>query len=605
MDIEERYEPHKLEPRWAKWWVESNIYNADPSCPRPRFSIVIPPPSVNGSLHIGHMLEHAIIDATVRWRRMRGYNTLWLPGTDHAGIATQLLVERMLASAGTSREELGREEFENRVWQWKDKYGARITEQMKQIGDSVDWSREKFTLSPELSRTVTEAFVRLYDRGLIYRATSTVSWCPRCKTAISDLETVQEEPHSGLRPNCPPPHTAPVARCDRCRTAIEPTVSTQWFVRSKPLAEKAVAAVEDGRIQFVPDNNWTGSYVRWTQNVRDWCISRQLWWGHRIPAWHCQNCLEITVARSTPPACSQCGNERLEQDRDVLDTWFSAALWPFSTLGWPDETEDLKAYYPTSLLITGFEILFFWVARMIMLGLELTGQPPFRAIHIHGLVRDANRDKISKTKGNVVDPLDITSRFGTDAVRVSLTMGLAPGADVLFSEDRLAAAWNFVSVIWDAARSIFPRMETARVEPPFLLERGRLETLEDRWIFSRLQKTANAVNRAIENHRYDEVVEALRRFFMHDLCERYLETKKLRLEENAGLTNDWRNLLAAFSAALRMLHPLMPFITEELWSRLGREDSISLQPYPAGFPVDEEAEREMALLKDLPPSALT
>jgi valyl-tRNA synthetase len=580
----------------------------------------------------------------------------------------------------------------------------------------VDWSREKFTLSPESSRVVTEAFVRLYERGLIYRGASMVNWCPRCQTAISDLETIHEEPQGSLwhiryrvtgldrfltvattRPETilgdaavainprderysdlhgktvtlplmnreirivldewadpafgsgavrvTPAHdpndfevgkrhnlpflqvidqharmsaeSGPYAGmdrfaarkqivadleaqgllakiganmqsidcCDRCKTIIEPLVSTQWFVRTKPLAKKALAAVDNGCIRFIPDN-WTDRYVRWMKNTREWCISRQLWWGHRIPAWHCQNCLEITVARRTPLACSHCGKGPLEQDPDVLDTWFSAGLWPFSTLGWPEETEDLKAYYPTSLLITGFEILFFWVARMIMLGLELTGRPPFRVIHIHGLVRDANRHKMSKTRGNVVDPIDITSRYGTDAVRISLIMGVVSGDDIVFSEDRLTAAWNFVNQIWNAARLLFINMERSAVGTPVVLEHGRVETVEDRWIFSRLHKTAFAVNRAFENYRYDVVADTLWRFFCHDICDRYLKIKTLRLKEGTGLTNDWRNLLAVFSATLRMLHPLMPFITEELWHRLGREDSISLQPYPAEFPMD-------------------
>jgi valyl-tRNA synthetase len=723
MDFEQRYDHAKLEPRWAKLWVDGKMYHADPSSPAPQFSIVIPPPSVNGSLHMGHMFEHSMIDATVRWRRMRGYNTMWLPGTDHAGSATQLLVERMLASEGTSRQQLGREEFENRVWQWKDKYGARITDQMKQIGDSVDWCREKFTLSTELSRAVSEAFVRLYERGLIYRSASMVNWCPRCQTAISDLETAHEEtpgslwhirfPSAGLdrclivatarpetifgataiaihpkderyfawhgrtvkvpltnreigivldectdpafgsgavkvtpahdphdfelakRHNLPSmriiddqarmnqdsgpyagmerflarkqivadlqaqglmadiaPHVARVDRCDRCKTIIEPLVSSQWFVRTKPLAEKALAAVHDGRIRFTADE-WTNSYLRSMENIGDWCISRQLWWGHRIPAWHCRNCLKDTVARVAPEVCPECGQCSLEQDPDVLDTWFSAGLWPFASLGWPEETEDFKAYYPTSLLITGCEIVFFWVARMIMLGLELTGREPFRVVQIHGLVRDANLDKMSKTKGNVVDPLDITSRFGTDALRMSLTMGVVPGADVVFSEDKLIAARKLVDEVWDSARLLFIHMERSAVKPPSVLEQGRLETVEDRWIFSRLQKTTDAVNLAFENHRYDEAAQESWRFFGHDFCERYWEIKKLCLAQASGLTNDWRNLLAVFSAALRMLHPLMPFITEDLWHRLGREDSISLQPYPAGFPVDEDAEREM------------
>jgi valyl-tRNA synthetase len=384
-----------------------------------------------------------------------------------------------------------------------------------------------------------------------------------------------------------------IGRCDRCKTITEPLVSTQWFVHTKPLAERALAAVESGRIRFVPDK-WAGGCVRWLETAGDWCISRQLWWGHRIPAWHCQDCSEITVARSAPSTCPRCGRGSLEQDPDVVDTYFGCALWPFSTLGWPDETEEFKAYYPTSLLIAGFEILFFWVARMIMLGLELTGQDPFRVVHIHGLVRDADGYKMSKTKGNVVDPLDITNRFGTDAVRVSLTMGVVSGDDMIFSEDKLTAARTFVDKIWNAAQLLFMKMKTSAVQPPAVLEPGRVETLEDRWIFTQIQRTADAVNVAFENHRYDEVAETLRHFFCHDVCDVYMEIKRLRLRESTGLTNDWRNLLAVFSASLRMLHPLTPFITEELWHRLGGEGSISLQPYPAGFPMDEVAEYEMA-----------
>lgn len=726
MEIEKEFDHTKVEPRWAKWWVENNIYKADPSAPSSRFSIVIPPPSVNGSLHMGHMLEHSIIDATVRWRRMRGHNTLWLPGTDHAGNATQVLVERKLGSEGTSRTQLGREGFENRIWQWTEQYSSRIIDQMKRIGDSVDWSREKFTLSPDLSQAVTEAFVRLYLRGLIYRGTSMVNWCPQCQTVISDLETLAEliqghmyqirfkitgtvgfltvtatkleamlgitavaiHPNDdryfhlhgrtvtvpllgrhipivvderadptfgsgalGLMPAHSPndfeigkhhklpiievidrqgqmspaagryagmdrftareqiqaaletqgllvnveAHTLPIRRCDRCKTIIEPLASTQWFVRTGPLAEKALAAVNAGHIRFVPEH-WTDSCTRWMENVGDWCISRQLWWGHRIPAWHCQNCFNITVARSTPGNCSYCGEGPLEQDPDVLDTWFSAGLWPFASLGWPEDTEDLKAYYPTSLLITGCEIVFFWVARMILLGLELTGQQPFRVVHIHGLVRDANGDKMSKTKGNVIDPLDIINRFGTDAARMALTMGVATGTDVVFNEDRLVAARHFTDKIWNTARLLLMEMETCGVEPN-VFEPGLLESAEDRWIFGRLQKTLNSVNRSFENHRYDEVSDSLWQFFVHDLCDGYLDVKKFRLTGSKGLTNGWRNTLAVFGAALRMLHPLMPFITEELWRRLGREDSISLQPYPTDFPIDEDADREMALLK--------
>lgn len=573
------YEPSNIEARWARWWVETGMYKANASAPSPRFSIVIPPPSVNGSLHMGHMLEHSIIDATVRWRRMRGDNTLWLPGTDHAGHATQLLVERVLSSEGTSRTQIGRQNFENRMWQWTERYNKRIADQMKHIGNSVDWSREKFTLAPDLSQSVNEAFVRLYDRGLIYRDISTVNWCPQCQTVISDAEVFQEVTEG---------------RCDRCKCSIKSLASKQWFIRTGALAGKALAAVSGGDIRFVPEH-WSDSLVQWMKNAGDWCISRQLWWGHRIPAWHCQNCRRATVARTTPVACSHCGEGRLEQDSDVLDTWFSAGLWPFATLGWPEETEDLTAYYPTSLLITGCEIVFLWVARMIMLGLELTGQPPFRVVHIHGLVRDANGNKMSKTTGNVIDPISITSRFGTDAVRMSLSRGVVAGSDIIFSEEDLKAAQNFTQKVWNTASLLFADMETCGVIPA-VLEPGLLEALEDRWIFSRLQKTIEVVNRSLESYCYHEMSASLAQFFGHDLCDCYFDIKRPRIIGRTGLTNDWRNVLAVFAAALRLLHPLMPFITEELWHRLGREDSISLQSYPTGFPVDEDAEQEMSSL---------
>ncbi len=734
MEIEKIYEPQRFEAHWAKWWVESGLYRADPSAPGPRFSIVIPPPNVTGSLHMGHMLDHTIMDAAVRWHRMSGDNTLWLPGVDHAGIATQIMVERMLAEQGISRKDIGREEFEKRVWEWKEKYGNRITDQMKQIGESVDWSRERFTMSPELSRAVIEAFVRLHERGLIYRGAYMVNWCPRCQTALSDLETVHQESQGhlwhikypitgtarfltvattrpetmlgdtavainardsryfdlhgktvtlplmnreipiilddladpafgsgavkvtpahdpndfevGQRHDLPriqvidgqarmqaeagpyegldrfearkrivedleklgllekvEAHTLSIGRCDRCKTIIEPLVSTQWFVKTKPLAEKALRAAEDGSIRFIPEN-WNATYNNWMTNIRDWCISRQLWWGHRIPAWHCGQCQGITVARSAPNACSHCGSDKLEQDSDVLDTWFSSSLWPFSTLGWPDETADLTTYYPTSVLITGFDILFFWVARMIMMGIELTGDVPFRQVHMHGLVRDAERQKMSKMKGNVIDPLDTTARFGTDAVRVSLLMGVAAGTDIVYTDEKLLAARGFANKIWNAARLVFLNMERSGVEP-VVVEPGDIESLEDRWMFSQLHRTAETVSRAFENHRYHEAAETLWHFFWHDFCDWYLEMKKMRLAEGSGLTNDWRNLLGIFVASLRLLHPMMPFITEELWHRLGATDSISLQPYPKKGEIDEAAENEMNLLQKVITEART
>jgi valyl-tRNA synthetase len=728
MDLEKTYEPQRFESHWARRWVETGIFHADPKATGPRFSLAVPPPNVTGSMHIGHMLEHSVIDAAIRWRRMSGYNTLFLPGVDHAGIATQMLVERSLAEQGLTRQQLGREEFVKRVWEWKEKYGSRITEQMKRIGDSCDWSRERFTLSPELSRAVLEAFVRLYERGLIYRGTYMVNWCPRCQTALSDLEVKHEDTQgtlwhiryplrdgarslvvattrpetmlgdtavavnpkdprysdlagttallplmnreipiifdeladpqfgtgvvkvtpahdpndleAGKRHNLPhvkvigedarmtaeagpyagldrfqarkrvvadleklglmdkiEPYPLAISKCDRCGTIVEPLVSTQWFVKTKPLAAKVLDAVNSGRIAFVPEN-WNKTFFNWMENIRDWCISRQLWWGHRIPAWHCADCKKITVAREVPQACAHCGSARIEQDSDVLDTWFSSGLWPFSTLGWPADTADLHAYYPTSLLITGYDILFFWAARMMMLGLELTNDAPFRQVHLHTLVRDPERQKMSKTKGNVVDPLNIIDKYGTDAVRLALMMSAAPGTDITYSEDRLNSARQFGNKMWNAARMILMNMEAAGIEPS-IPEPGRAETLEDRWIFSRLNATAESVNRALEQHRYHEVAEELWQFFWHDFCDWYLEIKKLRQAPNSGLTNDWRNFLNVFGAYLRLQHPLMPFITEELWHRFGQTESIALAEYPRASQRDEPAEREMALMQEM------
>jgi valyl-tRNA synthetase len=728
MELEKTYDPQRFEPHWAEWWVQSGIFHADPAAPGPRFSLAVPPPNVTGSLHIGHMLDHTVIDTATRWHRMRGDNTLFLPGTDHAGIATQMLVERSLAEQGLTRREIGREEFVRRVWEWKEKYGNRITLQMKRIGDSCDWSRERFTLSPDLSRAVLEAFVRLYERDLIYRGTYMVNWCPRCSTALSDLEVKHEDTQGSLwhirypvngssrylivattRPetmlgdtavavnprdpryedlggqtvtlplmNRPipvifdeiadpqfgtgvvkvtpahdpndleagkrhdlaqikvigedarmtaeagpyaglerfearkrvvadleklgllekvEPYTVALSKCDRCGSIVEPLISTQWFVKTKPLAAQAMAAVNDGRIRFIPDN-WDKTFFNWMENIRDWCISRQLWWGHRIPAWHCANCSKITVSREAPKACSSCQSSELTQDPDVLDTWFSSSLWPFSTLGWPADTADFRAYYPTTLMITGSDILFFWVARMMMMGIELTRDVPFRQVHMHGLVRDPERKKMSKTKGNVVDPLDINDKYGTDACRLWLLMAAAPGTDITYNEDKLQSARQFCNKLWNAARLLLMNMESAGIEPS-LPEAGALESLEDRWIFGRLSQTAERVNRDLEQHRYHEVAEELWQFFWHDFCDWYLEIKKLRLAPGSGLTNDWRNLLAVFSAYLRLQHPILPFITEELWHRFGQNTSIALARYPQASAADEAAEREMALLQEM------
>ena len=729
------YEPRRFEPVWAQWWIEQNLFRADVHRPGPVFSMVIPPPNVTGSLHMGHMLDHTIMDAATRWHRMRGDNTLWLPGTDHAGIATQMVVERKLAEDGVTRHDLGREKFVERVWEWKRQYGRRITEQMKSIGDSVDWTRERFTLSPELSAAVTEAFVRMHERGLIYRGTYMVNWCPRCHTALSDLETIHEDTEgslwhirypvngtdrfltvattrpetmlgdtavainardvrykdlhgrtvtlplmnreipiilddladpefgsgvvkvtpahdpndleAGKRHNLPhvkvidengtmtadaggyagldrfearkrivadleklgllekvAAYTVAISKCDRCKTIVEPLVSTQWFVRTKPLAEKVIAAVEDGRIRFVPEN-WNATFFNWMRNIRDWCISRQLWWGHRVPAWHCGVCHEITVARTAPAKCSHCGSHELTQDTDVLDTWFSSGLWPFSTLGWPKQTEDLKKYYPTSVLITAYDIIFFWVARMMMMGIELTGDVPFREVHMHGLVRDKDKKKMSKTRGNTIDPLDINEKYGTDAVRMSLLMGTGAGTDIVYTEDRLTTARNFANKLWNAARLIFLNMERSGIaelgDAPCLADPVEPETMEDRWMFSRINQTAASVASLFEQHRYNEVAQELWHLFWDEFCDWYLEVKKLRLAEDTGLDEDWRNLLYSFSCILRFLHPLIPFITEELWRRLDPSgESIALASYPSGdgdIELGESPEADMQLFQ--------
>jgi valyl-tRNA synthetase len=721
MEFEKVYEPQRFEPHWAEWWIDKSLYRAHIQPDRPVFSLVIPPPNVTGSLHIGHMLEHAMMDATVRWHRMKGDNTLWLPGTDHAGIATQMVVERQLAQQNLTRMALGREEFERRVWKWKEEYGGRIKLQMRREGASVDWSRERFTMDAGLSRAVREAFVRLWEAGLIYRGDYMVNWCPDCRTAISDLETIHEavpghlwhirylvsgtnealvlattRPETMLgdtavavHPDDPryrhligksvrlpiagreipiiadrmvdmnfgtgvvkitPAHdpndfeagqrhrlplvrvigpdarmtadagtyagldrfdarkrivaaleqtgelvktedyTVNLGKCDRSKTVVEPLVSTQWFMKMKPLAEKALEVVESGQIVFVPDDRLPVFY-QWMNNIRDWCISRQLWWGHRIPAWHCRKCKEITVARETPAVCSQCQSTEIEQETDVLDTWFSSGLWPFSTLGWPDETEDLKEFYPTSLLITGFDILFFWVARMIMLGVWCTGKVPFRQVHIHGLVRDAERQKMSKTKGNVVDPLDLIDRFGTDACRLALLLSAAPGGDIALKEDRLESARNFANKLWNASRFLFLYMEKSGVEGWIPNSNGadpRELATEDAWIFNQLNVCTESVNRAFEQHRYHEAAQTLWHFVWDEFCDWYLEVKKLRFKENSGLDEHWNAALRVYETTLRLLHPVMPFVTEELWQRLIMQSperaaqpvSISLASYP-------------------------
>ncbi len=732
-EIAKGYEPQQIEPRWADFWVKEALFKADANAPGPVFSIVIPPPNVTGSLHIGHMLDHTEIDILTRWHRMRRYNTLYLPGTDHAGISTQRVVVRQLAEQGIDYRELGREEFEKRVWKWTEESGGTIQRQMRQIGDSCDWSREKFTLSPELSPVVREAFVRLYEEGLIYRENRLLNWCPVCLTVLSDLEVVHEErqghlwhikyPVAGsneslvvattrpetmlgdtavavnpederylhligkkallplmnreipiiadamvdrefgtgavkITPAHDPndfevgrrhklaeidvmtddgkmnaaagayagmdrfearkkivedlkalgllekitEHTNAIGLCERSKTIVEPRASTQWFCKMKPLAEPAIAAVERGEIQIVPDNR-REEYFNWMRNIRDWTLSRQLWWGHRIPAWYCKENKHVTVAREAPAKCATCGSTNLKQDPDVLDTWFSSGLWPFSTLGWPENTPDFKTYYPTSLLITGYDILFFWVARMIMLGIHFTGKVPFRAVYLHSLVRTGTGEKMSKSKGTGLDPVALNQQYGTDAMRFCLASMGAPGTDIVLSEDKLASARNFANKIWNAARFLFVNLDKfeeggARLEElaaPEVREQAPYAyrgspPLADEWLFGRLMATTSVVNSALANYRFHEAAQFIYQFFWGDFCDWYIEWIKPQLQssDRERAVVAWKNLFAAFDRALRLLHPFMPFLTEELWHQLPQrpeDKSIALSEFPKDKPL--------------------
>jgi valyl-tRNA synthetase len=721
---------------------------------------------------MGHMLNQTQMDMLVRWHRMRGFITLWLPGTDHAGIATQMMVERQLAKEGKKRRDMGREKFVERVWEWKREYGGAILDQMKRLGASVDWGREYFTMDENLSRAVREVFVRLYEEGLIYRGKYIVNWCPRCETAISDLEVKHEDVagklweirypvigsnefitvattrpetmlgdtavavnaaderythlhgrsvllplmkreipiildeiakpefgtgavkitpahdpndfeagkrhnlpqidvmdlHARMNENAGPykgldryaareavladlkeqgflvaekDYTVPLGKCDRCGTVVEPRLSEQWFVKIAPLAKKAIAAVESGEITITPEN-YKQIYLNWMYNIHDWTISRQLWWGHRIPVWHCQNkdCHEVIVARETPARCPKCGSAKLEQDTDVLDTWFSSGLLPFTTLGWPEKTRDLEVFYPTTLLITAYEILFFWVARMIMFGCHFMeghaqdaaikkasgwaekkdDSVPFRNVYIHALVRDDQGEKMSKVKGNVINPLDVIDRFGTDATRFTLAAMAAPGTDIAFSEDRTKGYRNFANKIWNAARFMFMNVDRIDsslrpgvdecVRPSVGIAGFQTSTLEDRWILSRFNRAAADVNASLQTYRFDEAATRIYDFFWGDFCDWYIELLKPRLNFEEGADTGaarvaCANLINLFDASLRLLHPVMPFITEEIWHAIydGKPPlkSIALAAYPAADEkqIDLGAETEMAILQDL------
>jgi valyl-tRNA synthetase len=790
-DLPKAYDPTAIEDHWAEYWVRENLFaqsapdsaSATPS--GESFTILLPPPNVTGRLHMGHMLNQAEMDILTRWRRMSGRRALWLPGTDHAGIATQMMVERQLTAEGSSRQQLGREAFVERVWAWKRHYGGAILDQMKRLGASVDWQREYFTMDENLSVAVREAFVRLHEQRLIYRGAYIVNWCPRCQTAISDLEVVHEEQKGhlweirypvldaegkdtgefltvattrpetmlgdvavaihpederylhlhgkklrlplvgreipvildewvsrdfgtgavkvtpahdpndfamGQRYNLPSinvmddqgkinvkgsaylgldryvarkrivadleaqgllagikDHTNNVGHCDRCKTVVEPRLSTQWFVKIQPLADKAIAAVkpdENGKkaINFTPEQ-YEKTYINWMENIHDWCISRQLWWGHRIPAWHCADCHKITVARQDPTACAHCGSAKITQETDVLDTWFSSGLLPVSVFGWPNITAenraDFDAFYPTSLLVTGFDILFFWVARMIMLGCwfagdvpmpdgskrELKDSVPFREVYIHALVRDANREKMSKTKGNVVDPIEIVKQYGTDAVRFTLASMASPGTDIAFNVARTEGYRAFANKIWNAARFLFMNVDKAAefgitVDPAALGGMPAVDEnapLEARWIVAELHATAAKVNQSLENYRYDDAANTIYQFFWGSFCDWYLEIVKLRLDfpmdgpesepaseqasKSAGRKAALTTLVSVFEAYLRLLSPFMPFLTEEIWHALYDGNppakSIALTQYPRGIATPDEALAEMTLVQDV------
>jgi valyl-tRNA synthetase len=711
MDIAKEYRPEEVESKWRAAWDRADLFRARPDSDREPFSMVIPPPNVTGNLHIGHVLVYTLHDVVARWRRMQGRDVLWLPGTDHAGIATQMVVERELGKEGKTRYDLGREAFEARVWEWKRLYGDRIVEALRGLGSSCDWSRERFTLDEGLSRAVRAVFVRLYDEGLVYRDRFIVNWCPRCHTAISDLETehqatagklytvrypgvdggkaivvattrpetmfgdvavavhpaderyvgqvgtrvglpltdrtipiladefVEREFGTGavkITPAHDPndfaagrrhgleevlaldtegrmtaaagrfagqdrlvareavvdalreqghlldvrDHEHAVGHCQRCHTMIEPLVSNQWFVRIESLARPAIEAVEDGRTEFVPAS-WSKTYFEWMRNIHDWCISRQLWWGHRIPAWYCEDG-HVTVSERAPDACSTCGSEGLRQDEDVLDTCFSSALWPFSTMGWPEETDDLDRYYPTDLLITGFDIIFFWVARMMMAGLKFRGDVPFRQVYIHGLVRDADGQKMSKSKGNTIEPAEVQERYGTDAVRFTMAILAAPGNDIPLAPERMEGYRAFANKLWNASR--FVLMKVGNTDPGAVPDEASLSVV-DRWILSAARRVAGEVDRALEEYRFDRAADTLYHFVWHEFCDWYIEFAKTDLADESRAAGTRAVLLHVLSTVVRLLHPFMPFLTEELWSKLPGAKGFAAV---ARWPVERE-----------------
>ncbi|MDH4024772.1 MAG: valine--tRNA ligase [Desulfuromonadales bacterium] len=728
------YEPHDVERKWYKKWEDDGRFCADEKSAKPHYSIVIPPPNVTGVLHMGHALNNTLQDILARWKRMCGCEVLWMPGTDHAGIATQNVVERQLAAEGLDRHAIGREEFIDRVWKWREESGGQIIEQLKRLGASCDWGRERFTMDEGLSTAVREVFVRLYEDDLIYRANRLINWCPRCHTALSDLEVEHEDKKGHLwhlrypvlgtdrhlvvattRPETmlgdaavavhpedvryqdligkkvllplmnreipivaddyvdkdfgsgavkiTPAHdfndfelgkrhdleqinilnesgvinenggsyqgqeryearanvvadlenldllekiddySNSVGECYRCKTVIEPYLSLQWYVKVGPLAEEAIKAVQQGDTRIIPQQ-WEKTYFDWMFNLQDWCVSRQIWWGHRIPVWYCDACEELTVTREDATVCAHCGSTDIRQDTDVLDTWFSSALWPFSTMGWPEQTETLNKFYPTSCLVTGFDILFFWVARMMMMGHKFMGQVPFKDVYIHALVRDAQGQKMSKSKGNVIDPLHIVDEFGADAFRFTLTSFAAMGRDVKLSTDRIGGYRNFCNKLWNASR--FTLMNLEGFDPSDIDLNAHELSDADRWILTRLEEASRQTNSALDDYKFNEAASTLYAFTWHNFCDWYIEMAKDDLygDDPQAKLRVQSVLFTVLEQLLRLLHPIMPFITEEIWQVLPGQrpcESIMQADYPdgCGLPTDSVGAERMELVMDV------
>jgi len=726
--LDKSYEPHAVEKKWSEYWKKNKQFAAKDSSDQQSYSIVIPPPNVTGVLHMGHALNITLQDIMCRYHRMKGENVLWMPGTDHAGIATQNVVEKQLVKEGKDRYQLGRQAFIDRVWEWRTEYGSAIINQLKSLGASCDWDRERFTMDDGLSKAVRKVFVELFDAGLIYQGDYITNWCPRCQTALADLEVEHEDLDGHLyhirypfqdtddglivattRPetmlgdtavavhpdderyeNVPnsvqlpltdriipvikdayvdrsfgtgalkvtPAHDPNdfeigtrhelqsvrvigddgkmtelagenyqgldrfacrkqiikdlenlgliikidplkhgVGHCYRCKTVVEPNLSRQWFVKTAPLAEKAIKAVENGETRIIPEN-WTKTYYDWMYNIKDWCISRQIWWGHRIPAWYCQDCGHTMVSMDDITHCSQCNSKEIVQESDVLDTWFSSALWPFSTMGWPEQTELLHTFYPTSLLVTGFDILFFWVARMMMMGLWFMKDVPFKDVYIHALVRDEDGKKMSKSKGNVIDPLDIIQRYGTDAFRFTLAAFAAQGRDIRLSEKRIEGYRHFINKLWNAARFALTHLETWTPQ-----DNADHPSLPDRWILSRLTQVASDVESHLHHYRFNEAANALYQFVWHEFCDWYLEAIKPILYEREGHKQSTLACLnKTLCASLGLLHPFIPFITEEIRSKLPEplDSSLMYSAFPSQInALDKDAETLMTLMMDI------